>query len=172
MAGVGQSSAFVDRRRIGGSAPKTAICIRGVELAELAPSRHFVDDRERWVKLYAEVRKIYRESSPAAAKEMCRLALEAEDERVRSVCASMVMDRAWGKPKEYDPNAEAPKRAPPFDPSLYTVEELKRMQEVMLMIARRQGLMPEEEDEAVEPAVEESRDGRRFESSHIRGNRC
>src|SRR6266853_6795939 len=93
------------------------------------------DDRERWVKLYAEVRKIYRECSPAAAKEMVRLALEAEDERVRSVCASIVMDRAWGKPKEYDPNAEAPKKRPPFDPKLYTLEELRRMQEGMTMIA-------------------------------------
>ena len=105
------------------------------------------DDRERWVKLYAEVQKIYRECSPAAAKEMCRLALEAEDERVRSVCAGMVMDRAWGRPQEYDPNAEAPKRAPPFDPNLYTTDELRQMQEVMLMMARRQGLIPPEEDE-------------------------
>jgi hypothetical protein len=102
----------------------------------------------------AEVRQIYRECSPAAAREMCRLALEAEDERVRSVCLGMVMDRAWGRPKEYDPNAESAKKAPPFDPSLYTTEELRRMQDVMLMIARRQGLVPEEEDEGVEPAVE------------------
>src|ERR1700736_5263276 len=96
-----------------------------------AHTRGRKDDRERWVKLYAEVRKIYRESSPAAAKEMCRLALEAEDERVRSVCAGMVMDRAWGRPREYDPNAEAPKKPPSFDPSLYTLEELKQMQAVM-----------------------------------------
>ena len=104
-----------------------------------AHTRGRPDDRERSVKLFAEVQKIYRECSPAAAREMCRLALEAEDERVRSVCAGMVMDRAWGKPKEYDPNAEAPKQAPPFDPSLYSIEELRRMQEVMLMIAQRQG---------------------------------
>ena len=70
---------------------------------------------------------------------MVRLATEAEDERVRSVCCGMVMDRAWGKPKEYDPDKEAPKQAPPFDPSLYTTEELRRMQEVVLMIAQRQG---------------------------------
>ena len=57
-----------------------------------ARTRGRKDDRERWVKLYAEVQKIYRECSPAAAREMCRLALEAEDERVRSVCAGMVMD--------------------------------------------------------------------------------
>jgi hypothetical protein len=78
---------------------------------------------------------------------MVRLATEAEDERVRSVCCGMVMDRAWGKPKEYDPDKEAPKQAPPFDPSLYTTEELRRMQEVMLMIAQRQGMMPPEEME-------------------------
>ena len=101
------------------------------------------------MKLFAEVQKIYRECSPAAAREMCRLALEAEDERVRSVCAGMVMDRVWGRPKEYDPNAETPKKAPPFDPSLYSTEELRRMQEVMLMIARRQGLLPDEEGEEV-----------------------
>jgi hypothetical protein len=112
-----------------------------------AHTRGRPNDRERWVKLFAEVQKIYRECSPAAAREMCRLALEAEDERVRSVCAGMVMDRAWGKPKEYDPNAEAPKRAPPFDPSLYTTDELRRMQEVMLMIAQRQGMIPPEEME-------------------------
>ena len=104
-----------------------------------AHTRGRPDDRERSVKLFAEVQKIYRECSPAAAREMCRLALEAEDERVRSVCAGMVMDRAWGKPKEYDPNAEAPKQAPPFDPSLYSIEELRRMREVMMMIAQRQG---------------------------------
>ena len=99
------------------------------------------------MKLFAEVQKIYRECSPAAAKEMCRLALEAEDERVRSVCAGMVMDRAWGKPREYDPDKEAPKKAPPFDPKLYTTEELRRMQEVMMMIAVRQGLVPRDENE-------------------------
>ena len=45
-------------------------------LSTCAHARGRRDDRERWVKLYAEVQKIYRECSPAAAKEMCRLALE------------------------------------------------------------------------------------------------
>jgi len=90
---------------------------------------------------------------------MCRLALEAEDERVRSVCLGMVLERAWGRPKEYDPNAETPKKAPPFDPKLYTTDELRQMQAVMTMIAVRQGLLPPEEgDEAVEPASRKSRD--------------
>ena len=59
-----------------------------------AHTRSHPEDRERAIKLFAEVQKIYRECSPAAAKEMCRLALEAEDERVRSVCAGMVMELA------------------------------------------------------------------------------
>ena len=88
------------------------------------------------------------------------------------MAADKVFERAWGRPKDYDPNAESAKKAPPFDPKLYTTDELRRMQEVMMMIAERQGMRPPEEGEAVEPAVEESRDGRRFESSHIRGNRC
>ena len=94
-----------------------------------AHTRGRPDDRERSVKLFAEVQQIYRECSPAAAKEMCRLAVEAEDERVRSVCLGM--------------------KAPPFDPKLYTLEELKRMRDVMLMIAERQGMRPPEEGEDV-----------------------
>jgi hypothetical protein len=73
-------------------------------------------------------------------KEMCRLALEAEDERVRSVCTGMVLERAWGKPREYDPNAEGANRKSTF-------EELETLQAAMLMMARRQGLMSEEEGE-------------------------
>jgi hypothetical protein len=46
------------------------------------------------------------------------------------------LEISWGKPKDYVPKAEGPKR-PPFDPSLYSTEKLRRMQEVMLMIARR-----------------------------------
>jgi hypothetical protein len=110
-----------------------------------AHTRGRPEDRERSIKLFAEVQKIYRECSPAAAKEVCRLALEAEDERVRSVCAGMVLERAWGKPREFDPDAEAAKQQKPrFDPSLYTMEELRQLYDAMTLMARRQGLLPEE----------------------------
>ena len=65
------------------------------------------------------------------------------------MAADKVFERAWGRPKEYDPNAESVKKPPPFDPKLYTLEELKQMQAVMLMMARREGLRPPEEDEDV-----------------------
>jgi hypothetical protein len=77
--------------------------------------------------------------------------IQSEDERVALMAADKVYERAWGKPKDYDPNAESVKKPPPFDPKLYTTDELRRMQEVMTMIAVRQGLIPEEDAEGVEP---------------------
>jgi hypothetical protein len=99
--------------------------------------------------------------------------MQSEDERVALMAADKVFERAWGRPKEYDPNAEGPKKQPPFNPDLYTTDELREMQAVMKMMAIRQGLLPPEEgDEAIEPTVEDKPDGRRFASSHVRGTRC
>ena len=89
-------------------------------------------------KQFAQCQRLCREASPDAARRFIEL-IQSEDERVALMAADKVFERAWGRPKEYDPNAEVPKKAPPFDPSLYTTEELRRMQEVMLMIAQRQG---------------------------------
>jgi hypothetical protein len=122
-------------------------------------------------KQFAQCQRLCREASPDAARRLIEL-IQSEDERVALMAADKVFERAWGRPKDYDPNAQAPKKAPPFDPSLYTTDELRRMQEVMLLIARRQGLVPEEDAEGVEPIVEENRDERRIASSHVRGNRC
>ena len=101
-------------------------------------------------KLFAQVQRICREASPEAARRLIEL-MHSEDERVALMAADKVFECAWGRPKEYDPNAERTKKPPPpFDPSLYTTEELRRMQEVMLMIAERQGMVP---PEAAAPAA-------------------
>ena len=99
-------------------------------------------------KQFAQCQRLCREASPDAARRLIEL-IQSEDERVALMAADKVFERAWGRPKDYDPNAESAKKAPPFDPKLYTTDELRRMQEVMTMIARRQGLLPPEEDEAV-----------------------
>ncbi len=98
-------------------------------------------------RFYHQCRKIAREASPEMMRELIDLAKTAVDERVRSVCLIAVLDRAGVKPIDYDPKADDPPKPPPFDPSLYTTEELRRMQEVMTMIAVRQGLLPPEEME-------------------------
>src|SRR6267143_1716502 len=103
-------------------------------------------------KQFAQCQRLCREASPDAARRLIEL-MQSEDERVALMAADKVFERAWGRPKDYDPNAETPKKAPPFDPKLYTTDELRQMQAVMTMIAVRQGLLPPEEgDEAVEPA--------------------
>src|SRR5712671_7867735 len=107
-------------------------------------------------KQFAQCQRLCREASPDAARRLIEL-IQSEDERVSLMAADKVLERAWGKPRDYDPAQEqAQKKPPPFDPKLYTTDELRRMQEVMMMIAMRQGLIPPE-DEAVELAVQESR---------------
>ena len=108
-------------------------------------------------KQFAQCQRLCREASPDAARRLIEL-IQSEDERVALMAADKVFERAWGRPRDYDPDKEAPKKAPPFDPSLYTTEELRDMQRVMLMMARRQGLIPPEDVEAVEPTVEEKQD--------------
>jgi hypothetical protein len=95
-------------------------------------------------KQFAQCQRLCREASPDAARRLIEL-IQSEDERVALMAADKIFERAWGRPKEYDPNAETVKKPPPFDPSLYTTDELRQMQAVMKMIAIRQGLIPEEE---------------------------
>jgi hypothetical protein len=65
----------------------------------------------------------------------------------------LVTRKFWspGANRPSQANAESVKKPPPFDPSLYMIDELRQMREVMLMIARRQGLLREEDAEGVEP---------------------
>ena len=107
-------------------------------------------------KQFAQCQRLCREASADAARRLIELT-HSEDERVALMAADKVFERAWGRPKEYDPNAESVKKRPPFDPSLYTLEELKQMRDVMMMIAQRQGRIPQEDVDGAEP--EESRDG-------------
>jgi hypothetical protein len=97
-------------------------------------------------KQFAQCQRLCREASPDAARRLIEL-IQSEDERVALMAADKVFERAWGRPKEFDPNAESVKKPPPFDPSLYTTDELRQMQAVMKMIAQRQGLLPPEEME-------------------------
>jgi hypothetical protein len=70
--------------------------------------------------------------------------MHSEDERVALMAADKVFERAWGRPRDYDPSQEQAKRAPPFDPSLFTTAELRQLQAAMTLIAVWQGLLPPE----------------------------
>jgi hypothetical protein len=55
---------------------------------------------------YQRCLKLCRASSYEAAVEIVRLSKESDDDRVRYMAATWVYERAWGKPKEYDPLKE------------------------------------------------------------------
>jgi hypothetical protein len=88
------------------------------------------------------VQDLYREGSVEAAKEIIRLATECEDERVRSVCANWVIERAWGKPREYDPDKDKEQDKPKLNPKLYSLEELQVLYKALTLMASKQGQAP------------------------------
>jgi hypothetical protein len=97
-------------------------------------------------KVYHVARKILRDRSPEMCAELVDLALNAEEERVRSVCLIAALDRAGLKPADYDPKEEDGmyQGRPRFDPSLYTSEELEQLHAAIMLMARKQGLMAPE----------------------------
>jgi hypothetical protein len=54
-------------------------------------------------RFYHEARKLARHTPPEVMEELIGLTLNAEDERVKSVCAVAVLDRAGVRPVDFDP---------------------------------------------------------------------
>ena len=75
-------------------------------------------------RFYHECRKLAREAAPEVMRELIRLAKEAEDERVKSVCLIAVLDRAGVRGIDFDPNVEKNVQ-PQFDPRAYSPEQLE-----------------------------------------------
>jgi hypothetical protein len=48
---------------------------------------------------------------------------------------NMLLDRAWSKPKEYDPKSEEVVEEDDFDPRNYTPEQLKLIEEALRLVA-------------------------------------
>jgi hypothetical protein len=86
-------------------------------------------------KFYQESRKIARDASPAVMRELVNLALSAEDERVKSVCAVAVLDRAGLRPIDYDPAQE--RVQPSWDPGALTVQEREQLKAMLEKMVKR-----------------------------------
>jgi len=92
---------------------------------------------------YHEARKLGRRAAPTVMQELINLALHAEDERVRSICAVAVLDRAGVRPVDFDPAEELEER-PSFNPRDYSPEELNLIERALrLMVERRDPLQTE-----------------------------
>ena len=96
--------------------------------------------------LHGEVMRLAREATPAAIarlKEVAELDRFDEtgnllplsagaDRRVVTVAATALIERGWGKPKDFDPNAERPN--PTFNPRDYSPDELDLIERALRLM--------------------------------------
>ena len=88
---------------------------------------------------YYEMMRLARQFTPQATQILIDIASDPSEEvRSRIVAIGMLYDRAWGKPKDYDPAADKEEIRPRFDPSLYTPEQLTEIERVLRMVAATQ----------------------------------
>lgn len=97
---------------------------------------------------FVKAQSIYRENSPEAAQTMVDL-LKDPDPRVRGFAADKVMERAWGKPRDYDPKSEDPETQP-IDPSQFTAKQRALVRQVLQMLLAAKPLVTIEETENVQ----------------------
>ena len=61
------------------------------------------------------------------------------DPRIVAVAANALTERAWGKPKEYDPAEDKKNEKPAFNPADFSMDELAQIEAALrLMVARRE----------------------------------
>ena len=60
--------------------------------------------------------------------------MESDGERVALMAADKVYERAWGKPRDYDPKDGPDPNRPKFDPRLLTPEQLDFMERALRLI--------------------------------------
>ena len=83
------------------------------------------------------MQRLAREYTPRGTEILREIADDPnEDTRNRIVAIGMLLERAWGKPKEYDPATEQQKAA--FNPRDYTPEELDQIEAALRLIVLRQ----------------------------------
>lgn len=90
-------------------------------------------------RAFDKARSFIKQVSPEMAEILYDLARHAEDERVRSVCAIAMLDRAGHRPRDYDPNEDR-EEAPAFNPRSYSADELDLIERALaLVLERRRG---------------------------------
>jgi len=94
--------------------------------------------------LYHEARRIARQASPEMMRKLIDLVQTSEDDRVASVCAIAVLDRAGVKPIDFDPNKEKDER-PKFNPRDYSPQELDVIEAALRLMLRPPAMVGGEE---------------------------
>ena len=99
---------------------------------------------------YFEAQQICRDASPEAARVMIEL-LKSEDDRVRLMAAREITERAWGRPRDFNPSVEKDDSQLTFDPRAYSAEDLSILEQgLRLMLAGRSSVP--DEPQVIPPA--------------------
>jgi len=62
--------------------------------------------------------------------------MESDDERVALMAADKVYERAWGKPKDYNPQDEPDPNKAKFDPRLLSPQQLEVVQYALRLMTQ------------------------------------
>jgi hypothetical protein len=101
---------------------------------------------------YHRARKVVRDASEELMHELVKLALTAEDERVKSFCLVACLDRAGLKPTEYDPTSEL-SDARALDLSKLTPEQRAQLR-LLIDLAKTDQALTEAEAPSAQPPQE------------------
>lgn len=82
--------------------------------------------------IFHTIVRMCREASPDSIRELIRLRDQSDDDRIRFMCATWLVERGFGKAKNYDPSKEKP--ATGFNPADYTSEQLAMLEQALAMI--------------------------------------
>ena len=84
---------------------------------------------------------------------------ESDDQQIAIVASKALWEISWGKPREFDPKADDGENAKDtFDPRAYTPEEVRQIEEALLLVVDPARVRAERDKAAVE-ALPPPRDG-------------
>jgi hypothetical protein len=82
---------------------------------------------------YLACQRICRDASPDAARKLVEL-INDPDPRIALMAADKIVDRAWGRPRDYDPKRDAEHPRPTFDPRAYSTAELLQLEVALKLL--------------------------------------
>jgi len=89
---------------------------------------------------YLETQRLARDAAPDVTRRLIEIALTDPDTRVAVVAGNSVLDRAFGKPRDYDPKEDRPPAT--FDTSVLTGAEQKSLLTLLRKIRHDVGQEP------------------------------
>jgi hypothetical protein len=89
--------------------------------------------------LYGETLRLARRAAPDAIRRLIEL-MSSDDERVAAVACNAILDRAFGKPREYDPATETGNLK--IDAVSLTTAERARLRDALTVVLQAAGALP------------------------------